>query len=82
MTSGLSSTAIASRLALRCQWFKHRDKDWRSVPPDARMAALREQTGCGHDDAEETTGLVAYVAASPQAGSQSSRALTTSDFSA
>jgi len=48
-----------------CQWFKHRDKDWRSVPPDARMADLREQTGCGHDDAEETTGLVAYVAGEP-----------------
>lgn len=47
-----------------CQWFKHRDKDWRSIPPDARMADLREQTGCGHE-AEETTGLVAYVGAEP-----------------
>lgn len=48
-----------------CQWFKQRDKDWRSTPPDARMAALREQTGCGQHDAEGTSGLVAFVGGEP-----------------
>lgn len=48
-----------------CQWFKHRDKDWAAIPPAAHLDALREQTGCGHADAEETTGLVAYVADVP-----------------
>lgn len=48
-----------------CQWFKHRDRDWKSTPPDARMAALREQTSCGDSHAEGTTGLVAYVGNEP-----------------
>ena len=48
-----------------CQWFKHRDKDWKSIHPDALMSDLREQTGCGHVDAERTSGLVAYVGDEP-----------------
>ncbi len=48
-----------------CQWFKHRDKDWASISPDAHMAHLREQTGCDRDDAQETAGLVAYVGGMP-----------------
>ena len=50
-----------------CQWFKHRDKDWKSIPAEALEADLRVQTGCGHDDAIETTGLVAYVGGEPAA---------------
>ncbi len=48
-----------------CQWFKHSNRVWRSMPPDARMADLREQTGCGQHDAAETSGLVAYVRGKP-----------------
>lgn len=45
----------------RCQWFKVRDKDWRSVPVEERTERLREQTNCGNPGSASTTGLVAYL---------------------
>lgn len=48
-----------------CQWFKVSAAEWKSTPRAVRMANLREQTACGHDDAEETTGLIAYVGGEP-----------------
>jgi GNAT superfamily N-acetyltransferase len=48
-----------------CQWFKIRDKDWRSVPRDELRERFREQTGAGHPDAATTSGLVAYLHGEP-----------------
>jgi len=53
----------------RCQWFKIRDSQWRSVPVEERTEGLREQTGCDHPGARATSGLVAYLSATtPGAG--------------
>jgi GNAT superfamily N-acetyltransferase len=49
----------------QCQWFKIRDKDWRSVPRDERAERLREQTACGHPDSPTTSGLVAFLGDEP-----------------
>jgi GNAT superfamily N-acetyltransferase len=49
----------------QCQYYKIRDKDWRSVPIDERALRLRQQTHCGHPDATTTSGLVAYVGEDP-----------------
>ncbi|MCS5733225.1 GNAT family N-acetyltransferase [Herbiconiux daphne] len=46
--------------ACRCQWFKHRDRDWQAVPVEERAANLREQSGCGHPHSPTTSGLIAY----------------------
>ena len=48
-----------------CQWLKTPSSEWGAYPEQARMAALREQSGCGDDAAEETTGLVAFVGGEP-----------------
>ena len=49
----------------QCQWFKIRDKDWKSVPLPELSARLREQTQCGDPAASRTTGLVAYLDGEP-----------------
>ena len=49
----------------QCQWYKIRDKDWRSVPAEERAHRLREQTDCGHPGSGTTTGLVAYLGDEP-----------------
>jgi GNAT superfamily N-acetyltransferase len=49
----------------RCQWFKFRDTEWKSVPLEERADRLREQTGCGDPAAASTSGLVAYLDGEP-----------------
>jgi GNAT superfamily N-acetyltransferase len=49
----------------QCQRNKMRDFAWRSVPLEERMHRLREQTDCGHPDADTTSGLVAYLDREP-----------------
>ncbi|MGW5668850.1 GNAT family N-acetyltransferase [Micromonospora sp. NPDC003776] len=49
----------------QCQWFKVRDRDWRSLPVEARAGRLREQTDCDHPGAGSTSGLVAYLDGEP-----------------
>ena len=48
-----------------CQWFKVRDRDWKSVTDQQRQDRLRQQTNCGNPRAEDTTGLVAYLGDEP-----------------
>jgi GNAT superfamily N-acetyltransferase len=48
-----------------CQYFKIRDRDWRSVPVPERQERLRRQTGCDDARASCTTGLVAYLDSEP-----------------
>jgi GNAT superfamily N-acetyltransferase len=53
----------------QCQRYKFRgrawDIEWASVPPQKRAKRLREQTRCGHPEANTTTGLVAYLDGEP-----------------
>jgi GNAT superfamily N-acetyltransferase len=49
----------------RCQYFKIRDSQWRSVTVDERADRLREQTGCDDPGAPATSGLVAYLDGEP-----------------
>lgn len=49
----------------QCQWYKICESEWRSVPIEERAFRLRQQTDCGHPDADATTGLVAYLAGEP-----------------
>jgi GNAT superfamily N-acetyltransferase len=49
----------------QCQWYKIRDKDWRSVPLEERAFRLRQQTDCGHPESDTTSGLVAYLDGEP-----------------
>lgn len=49
----------------QCQYFKIRDKDWKSVSEAERAFRLRQQSDCGYPDAEATTGLVAYLDGEP-----------------
>jgi GNAT superfamily N-acetyltransferase len=45
----------------QCQRFKLQPKEsFGSTPVEERAFRLREQTGCGHPDADTTSGLVAY----------------------
>jgi len=48
-----------------CQRFKTRGRHWdseeASPPVEQRAARLREQTRCGHPEANTTSGLVAYI---------------------
>ncbi|MBA3432577.1 MAG: GNAT family N-acetyltransferase, partial [Actinobacteria bacterium] len=50
-----------------CQRFKVRATEWDagSVPVAERARRLREQTRCGHPDADTTSGLVAYLGGEP-----------------
>jgi GNAT superfamily N-acetyltransferase len=49
----------------RCQRFKVVGWVWRDTTQEQRDAMLREQTACGDSDAEDTSGLVAYVDGEP-----------------
>jgi GNAT superfamily N-acetyltransferase len=50
----------------QCQRYKlHRRESFRSFPVEERAHRLREQTECGHPEAEETSGLVAYLDGDP-----------------
>jgi GNAT superfamily N-acetyltransferase len=53
----------------QCQRFKTRGRQWdseqASVPVEQRAARLREQTRCGHTEADTTSGLVAYLDGEP-----------------
>lgn len=50
----------------QCQWFKVTGREeWRLLSREARGQALREQTDCGHPDAPQTSGLVAYLDGEP-----------------
>jgi GNAT superfamily N-acetyltransferase len=49
----------------QCQWYKIRDKEWRSVPVEERAFRLRQQTDCGHPKSRTTSGLVAYLDGEP-----------------
>jgi GNAT superfamily N-acetyltransferase len=48
-----------------CQYFKVRDRDWRSVTDQERRDRFREQTSCGNPRARATSGLVAYLGSEP-----------------
>ena len=49
----------------QCQWFKIRDRDWRSTPVEELAERLRGQTGCGNPGSTATSGLVAYFGDEP-----------------
>jgi len=50
----------------QCQRYKLRPREsFRSFPVEERIRRLREQTACGCDDAERTSGLVAYLDGEP-----------------
>ncbi|PZF93186.1 GNAT family N-acetyltransferase [Micromonospora deserti] len=49
----------------QCQRYKIRDRDWASVPVEVRAERLREETDCGHPEADRTSGLVAYLDGEP-----------------
>lgn len=49
----------------QCQWFKFPRSDWRALSREAREGLLREQTEAGNREAEETSGLVAYLDGEP-----------------
>ena len=50
----------------QCQRYKlHRGEAFSKFPVAERAARLREQTRCGHADAETTSGLVAYLDSEP-----------------
>jgi GNAT superfamily N-acetyltransferase len=48
-----------------CQWFKVRDRDWRSLTDQQRQDRFRQQTNCDNPQAPVTTGLVAYLGREP-----------------
>jgi GNAT superfamily N-acetyltransferase len=49
-----------------CQRYKLRPREsFRGFPADERAFRLREQTDCGHPDADTTSGLVAYLEGEP-----------------
>jgi GNAT superfamily N-acetyltransferase len=50
----------------QCQRYKLRPREsFRSFPAEERAHRLREQTDCGHRDADATAGLVAYLDGEP-----------------
>jgi GNAT superfamily N-acetyltransferase len=48
-----------------CQRFKTRGWFWREATDDQRRAQLRDQANCDNPEATSTTGLVAYLGATP-----------------
>jgi GNAT superfamily N-acetyltransferase len=48
-----------------CQRFKTRGWFWREATDDQRRAQLRDQANCDNPEATSTTGLVAYLRATP-----------------
>jgi GNAT superfamily N-acetyltransferase len=49
----------------QCQRYKMGNAHYAAAPFEARAQYLRQETECGHDDAESTTGLVAYLDGEP-----------------
>ncbi len=49
----------------QCQWFLIPASEWRQVSVEDRAQRLRERTDCGQPEAEETSGLVAYLDGEP-----------------
>jgi hypothetical protein len=49
----------------QCQWFKTAPAQWRAIRVEERAERLREQTGCGHPGARNSSGLVAYLDGEP-----------------
>jgi len=49
-----------------CQRYKMQPREsWASVGRDELAVRLRQQTGCGHPEADATSGLVAYLGGEP-----------------
>ncbi|HEY2079636.1 MAG TPA: GNAT family N-acetyltransferase [Streptosporangiaceae bacterium] len=49
----------------QCQRIKLGDHDWFAMPVEERAQRLREETDCGHPEADRTSGMVAYQDAEP-----------------
>jgi GNAT superfamily N-acetyltransferase len=49
----------------QCQYYKIRDKEWRSVPVEERAVRLRQQTDCGQPKSGTTNGLLAFLDGEP-----------------
>jgi len=49
----------------QCQRIKLGDHDWYAMPVDERAHRLREETDCGHPEADNTSGMVAYLDGEP-----------------
>ena len=59
----------------QCQRYKLRPLEYfAGFPVEERAFRLRQQTDCGHDDAPNTSGLVAYLSDEPVGWCGSSRA--------
>jgi GNAT superfamily N-acetyltransferase len=49
----------------QCQRIKLGDRDWFAMSVDERTHRLRDETDCGHPEAGDTSGLVAYLDGEP-----------------
>ncbi len=49
----------------QCQRIKLGDHDWFRMPVEERAHRLREETDCGNPEADDTSGLVAYLDGEP-----------------
>ncbi|HEX4789194.1 MAG TPA: GNAT family N-acetyltransferase [Actinospica sp.] len=49
----------------QCQRYKLGHWGWTPFPQETRAQALREEAECGQDDAESTSGLIAYLDGEP-----------------
>jgi GNAT superfamily N-acetyltransferase len=49
----------------QCQRIKLGDREWWYMPVEERAHRLREETDCGHPEADETSGMVAYLDGEP-----------------
>jgi GNAT superfamily N-acetyltransferase len=49
----------------QCQRIKLGDHDWYPMSIDERTHRLRDETDCGHPEADDTSGMVAYLGGEP-----------------
>lgn len=49
----------------QCQWFRSEPGEFGATPLDVKRDRHRSQTNCGHPEAGETSGLVAYLDGEP-----------------
>jgi len=49
----------------QCQRIKLGDHDWYHMPVEERAHRLREETDCGHPEADASSGMVAYLDGEP-----------------
>jgi len=49
----------------QCQRIKLGDHDWFAMPVEDRAHRLRQETDCGHSEADRTSGMVAYLDGEP-----------------